>query len=1094
MLRERLEARDLRLVLISIVVIIAGAFYIRANYFAAFPEASIDLKLSKDAITARAGAFLKSQGLATGGFRNLTLFDPDDDARLFLERELGLDEANRLMRERISIWRWRARWFRPPQKEELLVWLSTGGRLVGFEHVLDETAPGARLKPDAARAIAEAFLKSQTGAPHRLIEAQLEERPNRHDHVFTWEQQDLRVKDARYRRKIVVQGDRVGEFQEFLYVPEQWKRDFAALRSKNELYTQIATACYVPLILCAIGVLIQAIRKKQVPWRPLVWLSGAVGVLMMASQWNNLPFFFDRMPTSSRYEEMLVIGLMLGVGVGVGAFFYVILAAAAGEPLYRAARPGGLTLRNLPTFRGIQTREFFRATVVGYGFAAAHLVFLVAFYLLGRRVGVWSPQDIEYSDLLSTSLPWLYPLTISVLAATSEEFWFRLFAIPLLRKWLRSTWIAVLIPAFVWGFLHANYPQQPGYIRGLEVGVIGVAAGFLMLRYGIAATLIWHYTVDAVMIGSYLLRADSWYFRLSGLVVGGAVLAPFAVSLVIYFRRGGFLKLEEPAGEPAPPAVEPAAAAEPAPELLPAPAPRLRARWLFAAAGAAVVAGAVAVPYQFGDFVKITISRGQAAGAGDAALRAWGVDPAAWRRVTEFAPNLNGADFEYLRRMAGPRAADQAVRERTLSGAWRNRYFQPLKKEEWRIFVDAGGKAFRADHVLDEKAPGARLDAGQARELATAFVERTYALPVGRFREVDANEEKRDHRTDHKFVWEDPDFKIGEARARASVEVLGDEMSTFRRFLKLPEEWLREFERPRLPGYLFPGLVGAAGLPLLVIFVRRLGRHEFHWRLYLALGGVALCLSAASTLNQWPTLLARYPTETALENYVGQLALSRLITALLAALAVFAGVLAVDVFRQLALGRRALTPPSAARVVAVAALVWGAGRVLGWAGQQVPGPRLSVPLVSFPGADTALPGLAVLSQAFTASILLLCLVALAAFAALRYLRPPWQVAAAALFAGGFAAGRAQTLALGLFYFFAFLAGAAILRFLAAACAADLIGFGVALFWLNTIELGSRLLAQQEPVHRMNAYGALLVAAAVGLAVIRYSKKGSPGIR
>ena len=117
MLREKLDRGDLRLVVVSLLVIAAGAFYVRWNYSAAFPEASIDLKLSKDQITTRADSFLRAQGLETGGFRNLTLFDPDDDARLFLEREAGLDEANRLMTERISVWRWRARWYRPPQKE-----------------------------------------------------------------------------------------------------------------------------------------------------------------------------------------------------------------------------------------------------------------------------------------------------------------------------------------------------------------------------------------------------------------------------------------------------------------------------------------------------------------------------------------------------------------------------------------------------------------------------------------------------------------------------------------------------------------------------------------------------------------------------------------------------------------------------------------------------------------------------------------------------------------------------------------------------------------------------------------------------------------
>jgi membrane protease YdiL (CAAX protease family) len=1089
MLREKLDRGDLRLVIVSLLAIAAGGFYLRSNYSAAFPEASIDLKLSKDQITARADSFLREQELKTDGFRNLTLFDPDDGARLFLEREVGLDEANRLMTERISVWRWRARWYRPPQKEEMVVWLSPDGRLVGFDHVIAETAPGARLKPDAAQAIAEAFLARQTGARQRLVEAQLQERPNRHDHVFTWEQEDLRVRDARYRRTIVIHGDRVGQFREFLHVPEQWTRDFAALRSKNELYSQIAQAFYVPLILCALGVLIQAIRKKQVPWRPLILLSAAVGALMTASQWNNLPFFMDNAPTSASYRETLAIGLLLAVGAGVGVFFYVVLAAAAGEPLYRAARPGGLTLRNLATARGIQTREFFRATVVGYGFAAAHLAFVVAFYLFGRRFGVWAPQDIQYSDLLSTSLPWIYPLTISVLASTSEEFWFRLFAIPLLKKWLRSTWIAVLIPAFVWGFLHANYPQQPGYIRGVEVGVIGVAAGFLMLRYGIGATLIWHYTVDAVMIGSYLLRSESWYFRLSGVAVGGAVLAPFLVSLVLYFRRGGFVVEETPAAEPETPAP-----AEVKPEAGESIAPRLGAKWLYIAAAAAGLIALAARPHEFGGFLRLTLTRDRASQIAGDEMRSRGVNSAEWRSVTEFVPNLRVQEFEYLRRVAGDDGANRTTGARTLTGLWRTRYFKPLQKEEWRVWVRSDAHVVRVDHVLDEKAAGARLTPGQARARAAEYLRRAQSIQIDSLRLVEANQEKRDNRTDHTLVWEDPDFKFGEARARVSVEVVGDEVSTFRRFLKLPEQWLREFEKPRLLGYLFLGLMGAAGLPLLIVLVGRLGRHEYHWRVYLALGVAAFCLSVASTLNRWPTLLSGYSTATTLENYLGQLAIGRLTGALFAGFSVFAGVLGVDVFRQLALGRRRFTAPSAARAASVALLVWGVSRALAWAGQQVPGPRLSLPLASFPGTEYSVPGFAVLGQAFWAAALGFCLLAIAVFGAIHFLRPTWQIAAVLAGGAAFAAGRAQTPALALFYFVAFLAAAAVVRFVIATCAADLVAFAVALFWVQAAEGGARLVAQPEVFFRMNGIGAMLAAAVLGWLAIRYSKNGSPGMR
>jgi len=47
-----------------------------------------------------------------------------------------------------------------------------------------------------------------------------------------------------------------------------------------------------------------------------------------------------------------------------------------------------------------------------------------------------------------------------------------------------------------------------------------------MLRWGIIATLIWHYTVDASLVGLLLIRSNSLYFKISGVLVGAARLRP----------------------------------------------------------------------------------------------------------------------------------------------------------------------------------------------------------------------------------------------------------------------------------------------------------------------------------------------------------------------------------------------------------------------------------------------------------------------------------------------------------------------------------------------------------------------------------------
>src|SRR5262249_26511609 len=190
--------------------------------------------------------------------------------------------------------------------------------------------------------------------------------------------------------------------------------------------------------------------------------------------------------------------------------------------------------------RGLRSKEFFSSVIVGLSLAGAHMGFLVAFYLIANHFGAWSPQEVNYEDSVSTAIPWVGGIAIGLLAATSEEFLFRLFAIPFLQKVTKSRVLAVILPAFSWGFLHTAYPNEPPYIRGLEVGLIGIVAGVVMLRWGILATLVWHYTVDAALVGLLLIRSSSLYFKISGLVVGLAILIPFSYAVYCRVKRGSF--------------------------------------------------------------------------------------------------------------------------------------------------------------------------------------------------------------------------------------------------------------------------------------------------------------------------------------------------------------------------------------------------------------------------------------------------------------------------------------------------------------------------------------------------------------------------
>ncbi|PYU15093.1 MAG: hypothetical protein DMG37_05815, partial [Acidobacteria bacterium] len=106
----------------------------------------------------------------------------------------------------------------------------------------------------------------------------------------------------------------------------------------------------------------------------------------------------------------------------------VVLVLPAGEPLYRESQPERLRLSRALTLSGLRSKEFFSAAVVGVSLAAAHIGYVVAFYVVAGHFGAWAPQELNFDNSVNTAFPWISGAAIGLLASTNEEFTFRLFA------------------------------------------------------------------------------------------------------------------------------------------------------------------------------------------------------------------------------------------------------------------------------------------------------------------------------------------------------------------------------------------------------------------------------------------------------------------------------------------------------------------------------------------------------------------------------------------------------------------------------------------------------------------------------------------
>jgi len=306
------------------------------------------------------------------------------------------------------------------------------------------------------------------------------------------------LNDATYRMAVTVHGDEVAGYREYLKVPEQWSRDYQRLRSKNEAASTVDVAFMLALVLGLVVVIVMRVRRQDIRWRRAATV-GAIGMaLSFLSHLNQMPLQEFEYPTTDSYSSFMMRQLLNGLisALAAGGLLFVLTAGA--EAVYREMFPEKVSLANLFRVRGLRTKRFFLGAVLGITLTGIFIAYQTFFYITASKLGAWSPADVPYSDLLNTRFPWLFVLFGGFLPAVSEEFLFRMFAIPFLRKVVRWMPAAVVLAGFVWGFGHAAYPQQPFYIRGVEVGIGGVALGIIMLRWGILPTLVWHYSVDAM--------------------------------------------------------------------------------------------------------------------------------------------------------------------------------------------------------------------------------------------------------------------------------------------------------------------------------------------------------------------------------------------------------------------------------------------------------------------------------------------------------------------------------------------------------------------------------------------------------------------
>jgi membrane protease YdiL (CAAX protease family) len=863
----------------------AVSLFIALKYFSrAFPEAAIRFHVNRSESEKIARRFLDQRGFKVAGYRHAVIFDYDDMTKLYLERTQGLRRMDQLTRGPVHLWRWSNRWFKPQQQEEFRVDITPAGQVAGFVHRIPEAAPGASLAQGEAQHVAESFLNQVMGfnlSNLEFEEAQRQKRPARTDYTFTWKQKNVNLGEGSLRDAVRVDGNQIAAYHEYVKIPDAWTRGYEEIRSHNDAAQLVDQVFWVLLSIAMLVILVRRLRDRDVPLKLALGLGATAAALDFLSDLNTYSLAQFSYRTTSSYSTFVSGYFFEAVisALGIGTLIFLIVASS--EPVYREGFPHLMSIRRYFTWQGLRSRSFFMANVIGLTLAIFFFAYQTVFYLVANRLGAWAPSDIPFSNVLNTAIPWVGVLFTGFFPAVSEEMQFRAFAIPFLRKATGSWPLALVLAAFNWGFLHSAYPNQPFFIRGMEVGVGGIIIGVIMLRFGILATLMWHYSVDALYTAFLLLRSPNTYFKVSGACSAGMMLIPLLIALGAYLVSGAFKEetalTNESEGISRAARVEEGAALE-----MPAYVSLSKRRLILAAALVALFIGISFIKvYHLGEKIRIHTTSQEAITAADAFLAARHVNPHSYLSAAWLDVNVQPAALKYLSQRLPVQKVDDIINEATDPLLWEVRFFRPLHQQEWFVLVNvANGKVFDYQHLLNETAAGASLSPQQAETLGKQAVT-NHGYNLSGFVLQGAQAIKRKAREDYQLVWQakpgDP-RNVGEAHYRLEVDIAGNEVVGFSRHFKLPEQWVRQEESTRLSNFVLLALTALLGAGVVAgaiwLFVRRVRGSAIRWTPALKVALVLTALFELTVLNQASLVDRVYDTSISLSTFRLQVATS----------------------------------------------------------------------------------------------------------------------------------------------------------------------------------------------------------------------------
>jgi hypothetical protein len=531
-----------------LIFLLLSALSLGVWYKLEYPHfAFFDLSVDKRKAFQVAEKYLRAKGVDPGKFSSAIVFGSDDDFDRYLQHTVGIrGEEDFIARHNYDLFYWKIRFFKELQKEEYSICVSPrSGELESFTHSVDDIAPSQDFGKESSRHKAEEFLKNDCKldlSKYEFHEEKAKRYEKRTEYSFSWEKRGVYIpwKQGQGGAKLIasatVAGDEIKGFNKAdLNLPEKFQRYIENQSILGAYLNSIYFVMYFALLAGSINVVLKK-RFDLVPRLTKRWfcyVAGSLALVNLAGVFNSFQYIAMNYPTSVGFNSYLGLSFTNILISIVSTLFILVIPGIAGESLCNEVLPRQKHASFLHYINSsFLNRGMAKSILLGYLVGIIMLGLQTAIFSFGQRfLGVWR-EWYTMNQFSSTYIPLFSAFAIGANASFNEEIFFRLFGINFAKKYLRSSFLAVLAASLVWGLGHTMYSIFPSWFRVLEIGIIGVFFGFIFLRFGIIPLIVAHYLFDVFWCSAaYMLGRSSHYLFLSSIAV---LCLPLALALVAW--------------------------------------------------------------------------------------------------------------------------------------------------------------------------------------------------------------------------------------------------------------------------------------------------------------------------------------------------------------------------------------------------------------------------------------------------------------------------------------------------------------------------------------------------------------------------------